>query len=224
MAPINKDEKDDRRSPRLGTQAFIRATSITDRYLSREEQRAERGQEPATQYHSHTPALADEGAKLMGLEGRALGPFPFTPRRLRGKQKRIGNLERAKAALLGQVEKIDQAITHHKNDVARWTGQIVDRVAVKTREQSASGTLAYNAKPLLQVIDKAKNATADHRRVLKDLKTTVAQVTEERDLLDRRLRESEGRLSFAPAEVRPAPRPGPRRPTTIRRGRSTRRG
>jgi hypothetical protein len=162
---------------------FVNETvSLTERVLTKEELEARPGP-GATAWRTSTPVMADLAASFMKAEKEEVAGFDFTAEDIEADKERINDLQRGRAAVEESGSAIDRAMSATKDRLAGRLGEL--QGFVQRRAVGGPPRFRANAAPLLTFSAKQTDKQAGRRRETTELRTTIDQISAERDLATR---------------------------------------
>lgn len=158
------------------------AAALTERALRPDEREARPGP-GANAWRTSTPVSADLGAQLMKAERDEVQGLDFTAEDLLGDKDRINDLQRLRAVIDENGGSVDRALTFTKERLAGRVGRL--QTFVQSRAGTASARFRANAAPLLSFSARQVDKQQGRRRETTELRTTIDQISAERDLATR---------------------------------------
>ena len=156
--------------------------ALTERVLTAEEAAAQPGP-GATAWRSSTPVSADLGASFMKAEREEVAGLDFAAEDLEADKDRINDLQRARAAIDECGRDIDRVVSATKERLVGRGGRL--QAFIQTRAPSASARFRTNAAPLLGFSARQMDKQVGRRRETTELRSTIDQISAERDLATR---------------------------------------
>lgn len=164
----------------LSVEEYVSQTvSLTERVLTRQEATVRAGTGTSA-WRSGTPVTAELGAQFMRAEREHVRGLDFTAEDLEADKQRINDLERAKAAAELSSDTIDRSISFYKERVAGRVGRL--QVFIQAQAPIQSGSFRANAQPLLSFTSRQTDKQTGRRRETTQLRSSIEQLSAERDL------------------------------------------